>query len=237
VIGLFYLLDERADLPQRLIGTTVGGLAGLLPLFIYNWLAFHSPFKLGYSEVVGFAGMKVGLFGLTWPNPLVTWEILFGLHRGLLPLAPLLLLVPFGWWTMWRRPELRGQVLAGIGVALSFVLVNSSYFYWDGGSSTGPRHLVGMLPIVATALAFTWPQGALARVGVMALLVVSLFFSAATVAVDVFADVGHPFPLWDPILTGVFSGKGVAGLVRMLVPWLGFAMLAMLHERPSTGSR
>jgi hypothetical protein len=178
--------------------------------------------------------MKVGFFGLTWPNPLVTLEILFGLHRGLLPLAPVLLLVPFGWWAMWRRPELRGLVVAGIGVALGFVLVNSSYFYWDGGSSTGPRHLVGMLPIMAIALAFAWPQGRAARFGVLALLVVSLFVSAATAAVEVFADASYPFPLWDPILTGVFSGKATEGLVRMLIPWLGFAILTLLRERPAT---
>jgi hypothetical protein len=233
VLGLFYLLRERAGMPGRPAGATFGGLIGLLPLFIYNWLAFQSPFKLGYSEVVGFVGMKVGLFGLTWPNPLVTWEILFGLHRGLLPLAPVLLLVPFGWWTMWRRSELRGLVLASLGVGLSFVLVNSSYFYWDGGSSTGPRHLVGMLPIVAIALAFAWPQGRFARLGALALLVLSLLFSAATAAVEVFADVSHPFPLWDPILTGIFAGRGVEGLLRMLVPWLGFAMLALLRERPA----
>ena len=233
VLGLFYLLGERDSLRGRLIGAMLGGLAGLMPLFIYNWLAFHSPFKLGYSEVVGFAGMKVGLFGLTWPDPLVAWEILFGLHRGLLPLAPVLLLVPFGWWAMWRRPELRGLVVASIGVALSFVLVNSSYFYWDGGWSTGPRHLVGMLPLVAIALAFAWPQRAPAQFGALALLVVSLFFSAATAAVEVFADVSKPFPLWDPVLIGVFAGMGTEGLIRMLIPWLGFAMLAVLRERPA----
>jgi hypothetical protein len=123
-----------------------------------------------------------------------------------------------------------------VGTLVAFVLVNASYFYWDGGSATGPRHIVGMLPVVALALAFAWPPGGLARAGALALLGVSLFFSAATTIVQVFADVRHPVPLLDPVLTGVFTASGAMGLARMLVPWLGFAILALLRD-PASGAQ
>src|SRR5690606_8760474 len=101
-------------------------------------------------------------------------ELLFGLYRGLLPLAPILLLVPVGWVVMWKRPELRSLSAVGIGVAACFLLLNASYFYWNGGSSTGPRHLVAMLPVLALALAFVWPDRVWGRVGVLALLGLSM---------------------------------------------------------------
>lgn len=234
LLGLYYLLGERDRFWQRAFGAALGGLAGLMPLLVYNWLVFHSPFKLGYSEVVGFDGMKAGLFGLTAPDPQVIWEILFGLRRGLLPLSPLLLLLPLGWWTMWKQPRLRGLLGISLGVTLCFILVNASYFYWDGGSSTGPRHIVATLPVLAIALAFAWPSGLFARVGTLLLLVVSLFFSMATPAIEQFAPAGMPFPLWDPILTGIFAGLGAGGFRMMLLPWIGFAILVVLRDRGSS---
>ena len=52
-------------------GLVLGGVLGLLPLLVYNQLAFGSPFTLGYSAVVGFEGMQQGFFGITWPKPAV----------------------------------------------------------------------------------------------------------------------------------------------------------------------
>lgn len=235
LVALFYVVDRREARLWRVIGGIVGGLVGLLPLLVYNQLAFDSPFRLGYSQVVGFEGMKQGLFGLTVPSPVVAVELLFGLYRGLLPLAPILLLVPVGWVMMWKRPELRSLSAVGIGVAACFLLLNASYFYWNGGSSTGPRHLVAMLPVLALALAFVWPDRVWGRVGVLALLGLSMFFAGAMTVVEVMADERIPAPLLDPILVGVFSPEGLSGMARMLVPWLGFAALALL--RPSGPER
>lgn len=233
LIALFYVVDCREEWPSRLIAGIVGGLVGVAPLLLYNWLAFDSPFRLGYSQVVGFEGMKQGLFGLTAPSPSVAWEILFGLHRGLLPLSPILVLVPIGWGIMWRQRVLRALVVVSLGVAACFVLLNASYFYWDGGSSTGPRHLIAMLPVLSIALAFAWPKSRLRRGGVLALLALSTFVAAAVTVVEVYSDVRYPVPLLDPILAGLFTPEGLAGMARMLVPWLGFVVLAMLKGRPS----
>lgn len=237
LIALFYIVDNREEWLSRLIGGMAGGLLGIAPLLFYNWLAFDSPFRLGYSQVVGFEGMKQGLFGLTSPSPTVAWEVLFGLHRGLLPLSPILVLVPIGWGMMWKRPELRALVMVSLGVAACFVLLNASYFYWDGGSSTGPRHLIAMLPVLSIALAFAWPKSRVRRGGVLGLLALSMFVAAAVTVVEVYADVRYSVPLLDPILAGVFTPEGLAGMARMLVPWLGFVMLAMLKDRRSQAER
>ena len=82
VIALYYLFGERERLLARLVGASLGGVAGLLPLLVYNQMVFGSPFTLGYSQVVGFEGMKQGLFGLTVPDPAVIGEVLFGCIAG-----------------------------------------------------------------------------------------------------------------------------------------------------------
>lgn len=237
LIALFYLFGEQERRWQRLVGASLGGLAGLLPLLAYNQLVFASPFTLGYSQVVGFEGMKQGLFGLTLPDPAVIGQVLFGLHRGLLPLAPVLLLLPLGWWRMGQRPELRSLILVTAGVALSFLLVNASYFYWHGGSSTGPRHLIGMLPVLGLVLAFSWPRTGLARAGVLAVLAVSIVISAACASTYMFANAQFPVPLLDPILTVILEDGMWVRLLNTLIPCAGFALLLVMRERPSGAQR
>jgi hypothetical protein len=83
----------------------LGGFLGLLPLLVYDQLAFGSPFTLGYSTVVGFEGMQQGFFGIGWPKPRVLVSILFGRYRGLLPLSPVLVLVPVGLYAMLLGPD------------------------------------------------------------------------------------------------------------------------------------
>jgi hypothetical protein len=237
VIGLYYVFGERERLPARLVGAGFGGVAELLPLLVYNQLVFGSPITLGYSQVVGFEGMKQGLFGLTLPDLVVMGEVLFGLHRGLLPLAPVLLLLPFGWWRMWQRPDLRPVTLVTIGVALSFLLVNASYFYWDGGSSTGPRHLIGMLPVLGLVLAFGWPSSREGRAGALAVLGASVLISAACASTYMFADVRFPAPLLDPILQVIVHEGAWVRMLNVIVPCAGFLLLVTLRERPSGAQR
>ena len=82
VIGLWALWRHRAD-PKVLLPLLAAGVAGLLPLFAYNLFAFGTPFRIGYSGVVGFEGMNHGLFGLTFPRIAVLREILIGPTRGI----------------------------------------------------------------------------------------------------------------------------------------------------------
>ena len=70
-------------------------------------IAFGTLFKLGYEGVVGWNGMQQGLFGITYPKPLVLLKILFGLRRGLIWVAPVLVLAPFGLARLIRRRETR----------------------------------------------------------------------------------------------------------------------------------
>ncbi|MBX3594989.1 hypothetical protein [Sphingomonas sp.] len=141
----------------RTIGiAAAAGLAALIPLFAYNILAFGHPLAVGYSNVVGFDGMKQGFFGLTYPKPEILYEITLGQRRGLIWVAPVLALAPYGLWILLRdraRRDLGVMLVAG---ALAALLYNAAYVYWEGGYATGPRHAVPAIAYLAVALAAFW---------------------------------------------------------------------------------
>ncbi|MDB4927957.1 MAG: hypothetical protein JWM10_441 [Myxococcaceae bacterium] len=154
-----YALWQADTAPRRwALGWRIaaGALACAAVLGAYDLAAFGSPFALGYGNVRGFAGMQQGVMGVTFPKPEVLFEILLGRYRGLLPLAPALALAPVGLWRLARDPATRGAGIAAAAVAGWYVLFNSAYFYWDGGFSFGPRHMLPSLPFLALGLAPLW---------------------------------------------------------------------------------
>lgn len=176
-----------------LLGCAVaGGTAALLPLLAYNLVAFGTPFRLGYQGVVGFAGMNQGLFGLGWPDPRVLWELILGPRRGLLWVAPVLWLTPMGLARL-RQRDLAWAAGAAAAVVL---LVNAAYYYWDGGNSTGPRHSIPALGLLALGLAPAWAEATRgARLAAGALLVLSVAINLLIAACDVFAAPTDIWPL------------------------------------------
>lgn len=203
VIGLWALWRLRGQ-PRALplAGWAVaGGLSAGAALVGYNLLAFGTVFRLGYQGVVGFEGMQQGLFGLTAPKPAVLLEILFGLRRGLIWVAPVLVLAPIGLIRLARIDRAMALMLTAVIVVV--LLVNAAYVYWDGGFSTGPRHSVPAIPMLALALAPLWAtlEQARARVAAAALLALSVTINLAIAAAEIVAPDSYRFPLWRPILT------------------------------------
>ena len=149
---------------------------------------------------LGFEGMQQGFLGLTAPDPLVLWRILFGFKRGILWLSPVLVLVPLGLWWGWRSGRLRAETAVCIAVIAYYFLLNASYFYWSGGSSVGPRHTMPAMFFAALPLMLLWQQaqGPLRQV-LRGLSALSLFFSLACGAMTMSVTAAWRFPLKDPI--------------------------------------
>jgi len=177
----------------------------ILPLLIYNYVAFDSPFSTGYlySPDVGiFTGMKVGFHGITYPHPERFYGIFFGGMRGLFWLSPILLLAPLAIYRWWRTPGSKGEAAAVTAIAAYYILWNSSYFYWYGGVSTGPRFIIPMLPFICLPFALLWTgAGAWLKRGLAFLFMLSFFISLIS------ASVRPP---------GVREGQNV--VLEMLIP-------------------
>lgn len=193
----------------RLIGAaTLAGLAALVPLALYNAHAFGSPFTLGYQGVVGFEGMEQGLFGLTYPHVEVLAQIVAGPDRGLAWVAPVLVLAPLGLGYLIRIPQTRDLGWLAAAIVVLVLLYNASYFYWDGGHSTGPRHAIPALGFLALGLAPLWQAwGRTGRRWIAGLLGLSLFVNLAIAAALVTTPHGYHFPVIDPVMVRFFSGE------------------------------
>ena len=200
-IGLWALWGHRVD-PKTLVPFLAGGLVGLSPLFAYNLFAFGTPFRIGYSGVVGFEGMNQGLFGLTMPRIAVLREILVGPMRGIVWVAPVLVLAPIGLWSLAENRATRGLALTAAGVVTVALLVNAAYVYWDGGNATGPRHAMPMAGVLALGLAPVWAMARAPwqRAALALLLAASIAINLTIASAEIFAPPTFRWAWWQAVM-------------------------------------
>ena len=253
------LLNARAGGWERMRRVAAGilfpAMACAAVLAAYNTLAFQSPFRLGYSYVdPRFAGMRHD-FGLRLPRLGVLREVLIGRDRGLLLCSPVLAAAPLGLIAIWRERSLRWSTMATALIAAYFLVLASSYVFWKGGYSWGPRFLFPAVPFLCLMLAALWTRS---HAWVRAAL---LGAGAASVALNLVAvsTAVMPFQSWrDPLgtvlwpafrmgLVPMSGGRtnlglqlglhGRASLIPLLVVWgvLGIAW-ALLQREPAPAS-
>lgn len=142
----FYLLTG----PDRLRRVFLYGLGAgpcAIALLGYNRLVTGKYFDFPYNHVPEqWAAMRTA-FGMRLPSPEALWELLFGQYRGLAFYAPALLLAVPLILRAFAGPRRRRNFV--MLVMAAHVLLISSYFMWDGGWCTGPRHLA---PVIALGL-------------------------------------------------------------------------------------
>ncbi len=229
--GLWRLRQRPARQVWTILACVVaGGVLAAIPMGVYNTMVFGGVTQVGYSRMVGFEGMQRGLFGVVWPDPNVAALLLIGSKRGLLLLSPLLVLAPLAWFASRRLPA---EMLAlTIAIPLIFLAVNAGYAYWDGGASTGPRHLTAALPFLALAFAPLWDHaGRPMRTLLLALAALSLAISTLCATTVMGAPIwdDNPLPnyIWPRFASGdthnILAIAGDAGhrwLGILLLPWL-----------------
>src|SRR5262249_52985782 len=103
VLGLF-LLSRRdtftpAGVLKRAGAYILGGAIGIVPLLLYNHMAFDSWTHLAYSDV---PRQHQGFFGIDAPSLKVLATLLFD-SRGLLTISPVLVMGALGTVLLYRR--------------------------------------------------------------------------------------------------------------------------------------
>jgi hypothetical protein len=191
------LAPARDRGPGEVLSRTVaGGLIAGAALIAYNALAFGSPLHIGYASEEGFEQLHTGFFGITYPAWWRIREILAGSYRGLLPLAPLVAATPIGLVLLARTPGRRGQVAVAGAIVAFYLLLNASYYYWEGGWAYGPRQMMPALPFLALGLAPLWDSWG--RIG-RALLSAGWLWGAALTLVAVSTTPQPPSDIRAPV--------------------------------------
>jgi hypothetical protein len=146
------------------------GAAAFAPLPLYNQLAFGGVTRMSYGQeaLPVFKELHgTGFFGVTLPR----WESFYGLFlspsKGLFWLSPFLLLGIAGIVAAIRdRTKRRNGIVLALAVfVISFLAL--SVHDWRAGWTVGPRHMVSMLPFLATGVVLAvqrWPRLASALV-------------------------------------------------------------------------
>lgn len=241
---------ERFRIASRL------ALGMVLPVALigaYHTRCFGAPWTTGYSFVLRptFArGHARGLLGVSHPTLEALWGITFGRSRGLFYVAPICALALLGLVIGWRRARDRLFLIAAL-VVVSLVWINASYYMWNGGYATGPRHVVPALPFLGLGLGAIFSSSRGARVAGFALSFASVFVMVLSTAVALESPPGQD-AVFDYLVPAIHEGNiarvsgasnlGLAfGLSRRvsvvpLVFWIGLgAFLLTARSASSAG--
>ena len=234
--------------------------AGALPigaaLGLYHHICFGSPFSLGYEHLATqhFAeGMSEGLYGVTSPRLKVILQILVGPHRGLLYISPVLILAIPGAGALKRSGQTPMLLLALI-IFTYFLILNASYYMWDGGAAFGPRHALPGLALMAFVTAAAYPSGngkkaLFVKFGCWFLVALSAFnmLTATAVGPETPLNIGDPLQeyLWPNFFSGqlaltmgstnfglMMGLKGLTSVLPLFVFWAlaGCTIFSLLYE-------
>jgi len=138
----------------------LGALPPLAIIGAYHQTCFGAPWRTGYGFVtlpVFAQGHAQGLLGISTPKPAALFGLLFGRARGLFYLAPITAVGVAALALAWYRKRDGELAVAGLAF-IALLLVNASYYMWDGGWATGPRHLVPAVAFLGLGIGFAFEQ-------------------------------------------------------------------------------
>jgi hypothetical protein len=207
--GIITILPwERRRIVPVLVSAIVGSVIFIIPLLLYNAIAFDSPFHVGYQEHQIFEGHKQGIVGITYPKLNVLYKILFSQYRGIFWLSPILIIFPFAFYRQLRLLKLRNITVTAMIIIAYYLLFNSAYYYWDGVWSTGPRYITPMLPFVCLPIALLWTQAdSRFKTALLCLFSFSFLISLICVSVTMASPSKYANPLFDFLIPEFLTGR------------------------------
>jgi len=228
-LGL-YLLSLQSTWASRARSALYVSVGALVPLFIhsvYLRAAFGSPFALPYKfvfEPVFRVHHEEGLLGINPPTPAGIFGVLVSRYRGLFFFCPFLLLSFFGIARWIREGTERRELVLMIALLVTYFIFGTSYYAWDGGGSTGPRHMIPILPFLVISVLPFLRNGAKWRFFLcLGLVIVSIGLMFVSTAVLIHMPEGEVMlsnPIYETILPSFFRHE--LGLNTQDVRELGF---------------
>jgi len=100
--------------------------------------------------------------------------------------------------------------------------------------STGPRHLVPLLPLCCLALTFAWPRASWARTVTLVLLAASLVLSLICAVAGMFAPSEFSNPLVDFLLPIFLTPENLRRSLPIVLVWAALG-LWLFRRAPAAG--
>jgi len=194
LLGIYLLVTRRRDEGWRVatrdaVCYGVGLLGPLLAICIYNRACYGSPFALSNSfQNPGFiekGPVFLGMFSI--PDPVVALILLVSPFRGVFYEMPILAMGIYGLCRM--RKMFRAEVWLFVAIAMTFYLMNCSFFGWHAGFACGPRYLIPATAFLALPSVYgfmAWPR----LTGVLLAVSVGINFLFAATDAECPAGVG-----------------------------------------------
>ena len=220
---------------SRLAAMALGAFPVALAAAAYNYECFDSPLVTGFyhhHDPVYREAYRSGMHGIQAPD----WAGLPGItilpERGVLYLAPVLLLAPIGWWRQLRRRDSRNESITAILVTVALGFFALTTVDWTSGYSVGCRYLVPAIPFMLTGVASALRgTSAHSAVGIAFRAAVPVGFVTIGLSAATFPCFPKEFdnPVWQLALPmaqyGVLT-QNLAGAMGHLDDLLPFALLA-----------
>jgi hypothetical protein len=146
---LAYLLSFNKE---KLFYFVIGGIIGLLPLLLYNYSIFGTPFTLPRHHLDPNIWSEYHIQGLHTPNPFVIFRLLIYPFKGLFFYYPILIFSLIGLCYMYKKFKIETVLI--IFVFFAYLIFNSAWYAWWGGASFGPRHLTIVTPFLSIPLLY-----------------------------------------------------------------------------------
>ena len=214
---LFFALFFCSPTLRTVLFFCFAGLIGLLPLALYNLLAFGEllfiPYSLyGNPENQMLQSHTQGFVGVSIPSLSVLKQILISPARGLFLCNPwTIFIIPAAIIIPLNKPY-RFEALVSLIIVILFFAFNAGFgdsiVYWGGGSSVGPRHVIPALPFIVVLVSFPLKRSYWCAIFVPFSLVSIAFMLMAT-ATEPRATYAYGNPLrylfWDNFLNARFA--------------------------------
>ncbi|AKU96910.1 hypothetical protein AKJ09_03574 [Labilithrix luteola] len=212
--GLYLLSADRRVRPvvRVLAWSAAGAFAPLVIHSAFLWWAFGSPFSLPYShmaEPIFLAHVSTGVLGINLPSLVGLFGSFLSRYRGIFFFCPFLICTLVGLRSWIASGERRAELALCAAQIFAYVFFCAGYYAWDGGGSTGPRHLVPALPFFVIPIVWFARSKAGLRWTLLS-LVPSVIIMLACTATRIELPEGDPWranPLYEIIFATLARGE------------------------------
>jgi hypothetical protein len=240
-LGDGWQLRERL---QRAGPTLLGVAFGAMAQLVYNTWVMGEPLRFTYQhkgDPVLAGIMATGFLGFHGPQADALYGLLLGAQRGLFYHAPWLAVgaAGLGMAALQRdRPvRQRQDAAAMLALSVAYILLVSGFADWPAGDCVGARHLLPIVPLLASGLIFVWRWPRLPRIGRSALaatILIGVAMHLPTVASFPYHFAKIDLPAlelsWPLVVQGYFSPS--VGRLLGWSDWLSFAVFVGLVALP-----